>query len=46
MSIFANGAYNKNTILSFEGADLSDVNVNAEGGPIGQWNLYHYVFYC
>jgi len=42
VSIFANGAYNKNTILSFEGADLSDDNVNAEGGPIGQWNLYHY----
>jgi len=42
VSIFANGAYNKNKILSFEGADLSDDNVNAEGGPIGQWNLYHY----
>ncbi|WP_343644080.1 SusC/RagA family TonB-linked outer membrane protein [Chryseobacterium sp.] len=43
VSIFANGAYNKNKILSFEGADLSDDNVNAAGGPIGQWNLYHYV---
>lgn len=43
VSIFANGAYNKNKILSFDGADLSDDNVNAAGGPIGQWNLYHYV---
>ncbi|WP_100076439.1 SusC/RagA family TonB-linked outer membrane protein [Chryseobacterium camelliae] len=43
VSIFANGAYNKNKILSFEGADLSGDNVEAPGGPIGQWNLYHYV---
>ncbi|WP_370899378.1 SusC/RagA family TonB-linked outer membrane protein [Chryseobacterium gossypii] len=43
LSIFANGAYNKNEILEFEGADLSGDNINAAGGPIGQWNLYHYV---
>ncbi|SDQ35057.1 TonB-linked outer membrane protein, SusC/RagA family [Chryseobacterium soldanellicola] len=42
LSLFANGAYNKNEIVEFEGADLSGDNVNAAGGPIGQWNLYHY----
>ena len=43
LSLFVNGAYNKNTILSLDREDLSGDFVNAIGGPAYQWHLYEYV---
>ncbi len=42
VSVFANGAYNKNKILSLGSEDLSDDIVNAVGGPAWQWQLVRY----
>ncbi|MGG7470473.1 SusC/RagA family TonB-linked outer membrane protein [Chryseobacterium arthrosphaerae] len=43
LSIFVNGAYNSNKIVSMSNEDLSDDVVNAIGGPAGQYHLYPYV---
>lgn len=43
LSVFANGAYNKNTILALENQDLTGNYVNAIGGPARQWQLYDYL---
>jgi TonB-dependent starch-binding outer membrane protein SusC len=43
LSIFANGAYNKNEVIEFDGGDQTgNDNVNISGGPIRQWNLVPY----
>lgn len=43
LSIFVNGAYNSNKIVSMSNEDLSGDVVNAIGGPASQYQLYHYV---
>lgn len=43
LSIFANGAYNSNKIVSLDAEDLTGDVVNAVGGPAGQYQLYPYV---
>ena len=43
LSAFVNGSYNKNKILSMQKENLSGDNVQAIGGVMNQWNLYHYV---
>lgn len=43
LSAFVNGAYNRNKILSMDVQDLTGDNVQAVGGVMNQWNLYHYV---
>ncbi|MBF0596980.1 SusC/RagA family TonB-linked outer membrane protein [Faecalibacter rhinopitheci] len=43
LSAFVNGAYNRNKIVSMDVENLTDDNVNAVGGVMSQWNLYHYV---
>lgn len=43
LSIFVNGAYNSNKIVSMSNEDLSGDVVNAIGGPATQYQLYPYV---
>lgn len=43
LSIFVNGAYNSNKIVSMSNEDLSGDVVNAIGGPASQYQLYPYV---
>jgi TonB-dependent starch-binding outer membrane protein SusC len=42
LSIFANGAYNSNKIVTMDKQDLSGDVVNAIGGPASQFQLYPY----
>lgn len=43
LSIFVNGAYNSNKIVSMSNENLAGDVVNAIGGPAGQYQLYPYV---
>ncbi|WP_417427732.1 SusC/RagA family TonB-linked outer membrane protein [Halpernia sp.] len=43
ISLFANAAYNKNTILDLDTQDLTNDVVDAVGGPINQFQLYNYL---
>lgn len=43
LTVFVNGAYNKNTILAIDTENLEEDNVNVVGGPAFQWYLYPYV---
>lgn len=43
LSAFVNGSYNKNKIVAMDVQNLTNDNVNAVGGVMNQWNLYHYV---
>ncbi|QQQ26783.1 SusC/RagA family TonB-linked outer membrane protein [Chryseobacterium indoltheticum] len=43
LSIFVNGAYNSNKIVSLDAQDLSGDVVNAVGGTASQYQLYSYV---
>ncbi|WP_288446602.1 SusC/RagA family TonB-linked outer membrane protein [uncultured Chryseobacterium sp.] len=42
-SVFVNGAYNSNKIVSMNSENLAGDVVNAIGGPAGQYQLYTYV---
>ena len=43
LSVFVNGAYNSNKIVSLDAQDLSGDVVNAVGGTASQYQLYSYV---
>ncbi|HCN50946.1 MAG TPA: SusC/RagA family TonB-linked outer membrane protein [Chryseobacterium sp.] len=43
LSIFVNGAYNSNKIVSMSNENLAGDVVNAIGGPAGQYQLYPYI---
>ncbi|SIS52851.1 TonB-linked outer membrane protein, SusC/RagA family [Chryseobacterium ureilyticum] len=43
LSIFANGAYNSNKIVSMSSENLAGDVVHAIGGPAGQYQLYPYL---
>ncbi|MEG1666460.1 SusC/RagA family TonB-linked outer membrane protein [Chryseobacterium sp.] len=42
LSVWANGAYNKNTVKALPKEDFTGNNVQAIGGPAYQWYLYQY----
>jgi len=42
LSVWANGAYNKNTVKALPKEDFTGNNVQAVGGPAYQWYLYQY----
>ncbi|WP_276699056.1 SusC/RagA family TonB-linked outer membrane protein [Chryseobacterium sp.] len=42
LSVWANGAYNKNTVKALPKEDFTNNNVQAVGGPAYQWYLYQY----
>ncbi|GGG54584.1 SusC/RagA family TonB-linked outer membrane protein [Epilithonimonas arachidiradicis] len=42
-SVFVNGAYNKNEIISLDREDTTGDFVNVVGGPAYQWHLYPYI---
>jgi TonB-linked SusC/RagA family outer membrane protein len=42
LSVWANSAYNKNTVKALPKEDFTSDNVQAAGGPAYQWYLYQY----